>query len=119
MLSRGVLLLCFLAVANSLLVENNPRNGRIIGGAIARNDAVASVRTAMLQGNFHICGAFILNNNWVGTAAQCIFDRTIANTIIGVGTNLITPTVTHGLAEIAIHADWSVSEINEILKLIL
>lgn len=114
MFSRGVVLLCVLAVANSLLVsdEDNLRNGRIMGGTIGRHDAIASIRSSMLQGNMHICGAFILNNHWVGTAAQCVFDRTVANTLIGVGTNLIVPTVTHTLYSIHINDDFVVSQKN-------
>lgn len=114
MFSRGVVLLCVLAVANSLLIsdEDKLRNGRIMGGAIGRNDAVASIRSSMLQGNMHLCGAFIISNSWIGTAAQCLFERTIANTIAGVGTNLIVPTVTHELSNIHIHEDFVVSKNN-------
>lgn len=111
MLSRSVLLCCVLAVANALLTsEEEGLRGRIMGGAIGRHDAVASIRSSMLQGNMHICGAFIINNQWIGTAAQCVYGRTAANTIVGVGTNLITPTVTHALQEIFINNDFDVSK---------
>lgn len=105
MLVRVIFLFGLLATAYSLIAMEDDasapsRDNRIMGGAIIRHNAMASVRTAMLQGNFHICGGFVINNFFVGTAAQCVFDRTASNTIVGVGTNLITATITYSLGNI-------------------
>jgi hypothetical protein len=64
MLNRALICVALLAVVYSLEIENDStRTGRIMGGAANRLDAMASVRTTMLQGNFHICGAVIVNSN--------------------------------------------------------
>ncbi len=55
-------------------------------------DSVASVRLKNSQGTVHICGGFIINKHWVGTAAQCLTGKTINNTVVAVG----RPTVTGG-----------------------
>lgn len=116
MFARGIFIVCLMAVTSSMIISDDNsselRNvSRIMGGSITRNDAMASIRTSIAQGNLHLCGAFIINNRWIGTAAQCVHGRTTADTIVGVGTNLITPTITHTLQDIFINEGFNVTYI--------
>lgn len=116
MIAFNVLMLCLVLTANCILLldEDQPRGSRIMGGSLYRHDAVASVRLVMQQGNFHLCGAVIASENWVVSAAQCVIDATVNNTIVGVGTNFINPTTTYALEKIICHPYFDVRE--KILK---
>lgn len=113
MISRVIFFLIALSTAYSMIpveVDSIERSSRIIGGAFVANTAVASLRTRSLQGNSHLCGAFIINQNWIGTAAQCVNDREDRpqDFLVGVGTNSITTTRNYEVGLIIKHEGFDV-----------
>lgn len=117
MLRRSVLLLVILATAvhSMISIDEDPleRDGRIMHGVSQANAAVASLRTRTVQGNFHLCGGFIINLNWIGTAAQCVHGREdrAQDFVVGVGTNSITTTRNYDVAFIVPHNDFNVRQL--------
>lgn len=61
--------------------------GRIVGGSAAGANAFPHQASLQSNANAHFCGAFIINNRWVGSAAHCTIGRTAANTRVRVGSN--------------------------------
>jgi len=61
--------------------------GRIVGGSTAGAAQFPHQASLQSDANAHFCGAFIINNRWVGSAAHCTVGRTAANTRVRVGTN--------------------------------
>lgn len=117
MLYTFVLLVSFVSVAFSATVPTTPYidtqsfadwSGRIVGGQTAHPGQFpyqASLRTV---GNFHFCGASIVSNRWVVSAAHCTENDTPAtvrvvvgahNRIVG-GTNMVVSRVVN-------HPSWN------------
>uniref|UniRef100_A0A182U0U3 Peptidase S1 domain-containing protein n=1 Tax=Anopheles melas TaxID=34690 RepID=A0A182U0U3_9DIPT len=82
--------------------------GRIVGGTYARDGDFpyqASFRT--LDG-MHICGGAVLNQQWVITAASCLFGRSTADTRVVVGAyRLSQGGFNLGLRRIIIHPNFA------------
>uniref|UniRef100_A0A453Z3W1 Peptidase S1 domain-containing protein n=1 Tax=Anopheles quadriannulatus TaxID=34691 RepID=A0A453Z3W1_ANOQN len=107
------LIACFLAVAVSgESATSDPLyqqwKGRIVGGTYARDGDFpyqASFRT--LDG-MHICGGAVLNQQWVITAASCLFGRSTADTRVVVGAyRLSQGGFNLGLRRIVIHPNFA------------
>lgn len=62
-------------------------NGRIVGGSQASANQFPHQASLQSNANAHFCGAFIINNRWVGSAAHCTINRTPDNTRVRVGSN--------------------------------
>lgn len=71
--------------------------------------SVASVRFSNIQGSFHLCGGFVINKRWVGTAAQCLTGQTINNTVVAVGTMAVAAGRIHELDQIEKHHNYNVT----------
>ncbi|ETN67727.1 serine-type enodpeptidase [Anopheles darlingi] len=82
--------------------------GRIVGGRYAQDGDFpyqASFRT--LEG-MHICGGSVLNQQWVITAASCVFGRTIDDTRVIVGAyRLSQGGFNLGLRRIILHPNFA------------
>jgi len=65
-----------------------------MSGNIAQLTAMASIRASV---NVFLCGAFIIHNSWLLTAAQCVFERFPNNTIVSSGSNALNPTIIHSV----------------------
>ncbi|XP_059622746.1 chymotrypsin-2-like [Phlebotomus argentipes] len=93
---RQVCLIALLCVAGvfsrTLDVEDLPDNdwaanweGFIVGGQNANAGQFPHVVSLRSTANSHFCGAFIVNNRWVVSAAHCTINRNPGNTWIVVG----------------------------------
>lgn len=94
MFKRNVVTFCLLAILSFFspsraIISSENGEDRISGGTNNHHFALASIRSVNNQGNFHICGGFIINKHWVGTAAQCMTHKTINNTAVAVGSSNI------------------------------
>lgn len=86
---------------------------RLVGGVTGLGFStdrysMASVRFSNVQGQFHLCGGFIINKRWVGTAAQCLEGQTTQNTVVAVGTTSIVLGTVYGLSQIEMHQNFNV-----------
>lgn len=107
-----VILLCPKA-SDGLYASRHSLEERILGGATAPSrSSIASVRVSNLQGTFHICGGFVINRRWAGTAAQCLTGYLVPNIVIAVGTTTIVGGIIYTLSEIQIHFQYNVKELN-------
>lgn len=96
--------------SSSTSIEGRIMNGISPGVAIVARRSVASVRFSNLQGQFHICGGFILNKHWVGSAAQCLTGQTTQNTVVAVGTLTIVGGTSYNLNQIEMHKNYNATE---------
>ncbi|KAJ6645258.1 Chymotrypsin-2 [Pseudolycoriella hygida] len=90
-----VLILVFVAVRvhvqGAVLKENVKEtlfsgwSSRIVGGSQASPSQFPFQASLQSNANTHFCGAFIINNRWVGSAAHCTINRTPDNTRVRVG----------------------------------
>lgn len=85
------------------------RNGRIVGGNTARPGQFpyqASLRNR--ETGIHFCGAFIINERWVGSSFRCTFFRQPAeNILVAVGSvTLSAPRYIHQAIKIVGHPEY-------------
>lgn len=78
------------------------------GSSALNANSVASVRLRNNQGTVHVCGGFIINKRWVGTAAQCLTGKTINNTVVAVGIPTVTGGLIYGIVHIEKHQNYNV-----------
>jgi len=94
-------------------------SGRIVGGSNAVEGQFpyqVSLRTAA---NGHFCGGFIINNRWVGSAAHCTINRSLAATNVIVGTiNRITGGINHPSSRIINHPEYASSSLRNDVSLV-
>lgn len=92
---------------------------RIIGGIAAAGSQFphkASVRTFE---NAHLCGGFINTVKWIISSASCTSQRTIANTMVVVGTNSLTEGgYEYELSRIIPHPQFSAAALNHNIALL-
>lgn len=120
MFHRKFVVPCLLIIANcwqtSAVLSVDSVQERLLGGGTISTGltpvaiSVASVRSKSVQGNFHVCGGFIINKHWVGTAAQCLTYRNVSNTAVSVGArHAINGGIVYDLSRIEKH-NYNVSE---------
>lgn len=105
--------LCLLASSSNWAdAELGNVDKRILSAAVppaATNAAsVASIRLALVQGNFHIGGGFIINKHWVGTAAQVLTELNVNNTVVAVNRPTVTGGTIYTVNHIEIHQNFNV-----------
>ena len=93
----------------SMVLEGPQRSGRVLGGTAKGNASVASIQALTFHGNYHICGAFIINKRWIGTAAQCVVGQTNKTIGVSVGVSSITSIRALRLSRIEIHPSFNVN----------
>ena len=81
--------------------------GRIVGGkASEEGSAPYQVSLQYLDGR-HFCGGFIIDKQWVVTAAHCVFDMEIDEFWIATGTNKWeVPGATYDVSKIFTHCNY-------------
>lgn len=118
MFNRNVVTLCLLTIfslcsPSCALVASERVEGRILGGAAAtaatlNRASVASIRFYNLQISVHVCGGFIINRRWVGTAAQCMEGKTTSTCVVAVGSLTLTGGILYPLDRIEKHENYNV-----------
>ncbi len=118
MFNRNVISFCLLTIVSycslsSAIFSSERGESRILGGVAAtaatlNRASVASVRLYTSQGHFHVCGGFIINRRWVGTAAQCMTDKTTNNAAVSVGSLAIGGGTIYNLDRIEKHENFNV-----------
>lgn len=117
MFNQNVVTLCLLTISSfsslsCAIFTSGKAEERLLGSVVAATNgaearrhliSVASIRSKYTHGNFHVCGGFIINKHWVGTAAQCMIDKTINNTAVAVGSTNIAGGTIYDLNRIEIH----------------
>lgn len=96
-------------------LSNQTVEDRILGGITLSSRtyqlmSLASVRFSNIQGQFHLCGGFIINKYWLGSAAQCLAGQTIQNTVVAVGSASIAGGTIYNLNRIEMHQNYNVNE---------
>ncbi|XP_058464522.1 chymotrypsin-2-like [Malaya genurostris] len=82
--------------------------GRIVGGSNANAGQFPYQVSLRSSGNAHFCGASVINNRYVLSAAHCTVGRTTANTRVVVGTHLLNSGgVAHNTARIVNHGSYN------------
>ncbi|CRL05557.1 CLUMA_CG018167, isoform A [Clunio marinus] len=112
MVFRFLIFIVLAVTAHAVLLsdeETTNRNGRIMGGTAETFTAMASIRIFTFQGDFHMCGGFIVSTQFVVTAAQCTFQRNPSQLRVRVGSNSINPPHLHQIRCIRYANDLDVS----------
>ncbi|KXJ70761.1 hypothetical protein RP20_CCG022542 [Aedes albopictus] len=82
--------------------------GRIVGGQNAASGQFPYQVSLRSSTNMHFCGASIINNRWVLSAAHCTVGRTLANTRVVVGTHLLlSGGLAHSSSRIINHGSYN------------
>ncbi|XP_001652121.2 chymotrypsin-2 [Aedes aegypti] len=82
--------------------------GRIVGGSNAASGQFPYQVSLRSSANAHFCGASIINNRWVLSAAHCTVGRTLANTRVVVGTHLLNSGgFSHASSRIVNHGSYN------------
>uniref|UniRef100_A0A182QRS9 Peptidase S1 domain-containing protein n=1 Tax=Anopheles farauti TaxID=69004 RepID=A0A182QRS9_9DIPT len=82
--------------------------GRIVGGRYAQDGDFPYQASFRTVGGMHICGGAVLNQQWIVTAASCMFGRTTSDTRVVVGAyRLSQGGFNLGLRRIIIHPNFA------------
>ncbi|XP_053685195.1 chymotrypsin-2-like [Sabethes cyaneus] len=93
---------------NTLPAEFLEWEGRIVGGQNAASGQFPYQVSLRSSANSHFCGASIINNRWVLSAAHCTVGRTLANTRVVVGTHLLlSGGFSHASSRIVNHGSYN------------
>ncbi|XP_037033478.1 chymotrypsin-2-like [Bradysia coprophila] len=115
MFNRHFSVLCLLAIfaycsPSRADVLSKSTEQRLLGAANAptntNSNSVASVRYLTSQLSQHVCGGFIINKHWIGTAAQCLTGKTVNNTVVAVGRPTISGGTIHSVDRIVMHENY-------------
>lgn len=86
---------------------------RIVGGQNAGTNQFPHQASLRSAGNFHFCGASVINNRWALSAAHCTVGRTLANTRVIVGTNFLNSGgIAHTVSAIVNHPQYNANLIS-------
>ncbi|XP_062559149.1 chymotrypsin-2-like [Armigeres subalbatus] len=93
--------------------------GRIVGGQNAASGQFPYQVSLRSSANNHFCGASIINNRWVLSAAHCTVGRTLANTRVVVGTHLLlSGGLSHASARIVNHGSYNANTLANDVSLV-
>ncbi|XP_001662078.2 chymotrypsin-2 [Aedes aegypti] len=93
--------------------------GRIVGGTNAASGQFPYQVSLRSSTNAHFCGASIINNRYVLSAAHCTVGRTLANTRVVVGTHLLNSGgVAHNSARIVNHPSYNANTLANDVSLV-
>lgn len=89
-------------------------SGRIVGGVDAlpgEFPQICSLQWVFLTASTHVCGASVINHNWVMTAAHCITETpTVGRLEVLCGKHNLAITEPHqarvGIANFILHENW-------------
>lgn len=81
----------------------------VVGGRNATRNQFPWIVSLRRQGNNHFCGAFILSDRWIGTAAHCTQGQLAqpANVVAATGAHTRTDGNVHRLARIFNHPRYN------------
>lgn len=112
MFERNFSVICLLTILGFCSPSRASIEQRLLAGgapgAASNADSLASVRFRNNQGTVHVCGGFIINKRWVGTAAQCLTGKTINNTVVAVGRPTVTGGTIYDIIQIEKHQNYNV-----------
>lgn len=116
---RHFLIFLALVAVSSAVPADIERGGRIVGGtsvSIASRPFMASLRNIY---NSHFCGASILNNRFVITAAHCVFGSSATSVLVVVGTATLNSGGTfYSSSDIFCHSGYSESTLSHDIALV-
>ncbi|XP_019526171.3 chymotrypsin-2-like [Aedes albopictus] len=93
--------------------------GRIVGGQNAASGQFPYQVSLRSSANHHFCGASIINNRWVLSAAHCTVGRTLANTRVVVGTHLLNSGgFSHASSRIVNHGSYNANTLANDVSLV-
>lgn len=102
---RFFLILCAIAVAVATPVE---KESRIVGGNTAARGQFPHQVSVRDFDNEHLCGGWIHTSRWIVSSGRVLFGRTIADTQVVVGTNLLSEGgYEYQLSRIIVHPNFN------------
>lgn len=84
------LFLVLFAVIAACSASPFTQQGRIVGGNVASDGQFPHQASVRDSHNTHLCGGWMHSVKWVVSAAHCTIGRSIADTIVVVGTNTLS-----------------------------
>lgn len=97
--------LCLFTIVTEAAISQH-RNGRIAGGQAAADGDFPFLASLRNQWRFHYCGASILSERWLLTAAHCTFEIEPNDTYVGLGSASLSESKLLGVAEFRTHPDY-------------